>query len=68
VREPPEDAVRSFVQHQRLDDDGAEPRHPLCKPRGDATAVQRQVGAAGASSHTPVQYTAFAATASLPCA
>ena len=41
VGQPPQDPVRPFVQHERLDDHGAEPRHPLREPGGDPPSVER---------------------------
>src|SRR5207237_8596875 len=56
MRKPSQDAVRSFMQHERLDDDRAEPGHALREPGRYPAAMQGQVRAASACSHTPVQY------------
>jgi hypothetical protein len=37
--------------HDRLRDDGAEPRHPVGEPSGNASAVQRQISASGSLRH-----------------
>src|SRR5207237_1943103 len=56
MRQPAQDSVRAFVQYERLDDDGAEPRHALRQPGRNAAAVEREIGAAGAGTHTAVPY------------
>src|SRR5438477_11286650 len=56
MREAPQDAMRSLVQDEGFHDDRPELRHSLREPRRDASAVEGQVGTAGAGSHTAVQY------------
>src|SRR5207245_1075861 len=46
----------SLVQYERLDNHRAEARHALREPGRDAATVERKIGAAGAGSHTAVQY------------
>ena len=43
--------VAAVVLDDRLGDHRAEPRHALAEPSRHATAMERQVGAAGSSRH-----------------
>ena len=53
--EAAQELVAAVVEHDRLGDHAAERRHALGQPRGHAAAMERQIGAAGAT-HTDVQY------------
>src|SRR5438067_8187104 len=59
VREAAQDAVRTFLEHERLDHHSAEARHARGEPVGHASAVQGKECAAGAT-HTGVQYNSAA--------
>src|SRR5688572_2556117 len=51
MRQPPEQLVTAVLLNDRLADDGAELHHPLVEPRGDASAVEGKIGAAGSLAH-----------------
>src|ERR1700720_2414184 len=52
MRQPLQEFVAAIMVDDRLSDDGAERRHAGRKPRREASAVQRQVGASGSSCHS----------------
>ena len=51
VRQPLQEFVAAVMLHDRLCDDGAKRGHARRQPRRHASAVEREVGAAGASCH-----------------
>ena len=54
----PQELLAAIVMDDRLGDDRPQPRHALGEPDGNATAVKRQVGAAGSFCHAPIWATA----------
>ena len=51
MRQPLQEFVAAVMMHDRLRDDGAERGHARRQPRRHASAMERKVGAAGASCH-----------------
>ena len=51
MREPPQQLVTAIFDDDGLDDDSAQARHTLAEPFRHASAMQRQVGAPGATGH-----------------
>ena len=50
MRQAAQEFVAPVMMHDGLGDHGAQPRHALAEPGGNAAAMQRQIGAAGPSS------------------
>src|SRR5438105_5065349 len=51
VGEPPQQLIARIFMDDGLADDRAETGHPLAQPFGNAAAVEREIGAAGALRH-----------------
>ncbi len=55
MRQPGEELVAAVMMHNRLRDDGAERRHAGAEPGWNTTAMERKIGAAGASGHAVLE-------------
>ncbi len=64
MRQAAQQLITAILENDRLGDHRAEPGHAIAQPFGYATAVERQIGAAGASPHqrAPVVATGVAAS------
>ncbi|GGK25787.1 hypothetical protein GCM10011322_10380 [Salinarimonas ramus] len=71
MREAAQELVAAVFEDDRLRHHGAERGHALPEPAGDAAAVEREIGAAGAFRHENISCTKRAGAQALsaaPCA